>query len=442
MRWLLEGGRVVDPGAGLDLVANILIDGDRIAAVDHDVRPEGVPVVSAGGRVVCPGFIDMHVHLREPGHEHKETVDSGVRAAVRGGFTAVAAMANTNPPIDSADMVAALRHRGRALGLAHVYPIACITRQMKGEALTELATLAAAGAVGFSDDGRCVMNAYVMRRALEYARMLDMPIIAHEEDEHLSAGGAVHEGAHAARLGLAGMPGAAESVIVARDALLAESTGGHVHIAHVSTARSVEIIREAKARGARITAEVTPHHLLLDDSALASYDAAFKMNPPLREARDREALVAALADGTIDCVATDHAPHAAGEKDVELGCAAFGVIGLETAVPLLLDRLVRTGRITLARLVDACSARPAALLKVEGGRIAPGAPASLTVLDLERVETIDGRQFESKARNCPFIGQTVTGLPVMTIIDGRVVMRDRAVVPPANPIVEGVPAPW
>lgn len=442
MRWLLEGGRVVDPSAGLDEVANVLIDGDRIAAVGPDLRPEGIPTVSAAGRVVCPGFIDMHVHLREPGHEHKETVDSGVRAAVRGGFTAVAAMANTNPPIDTADMVAALLRRGRALGLAHVYPIACVTRGLKGEALTECATLAEAGAVGFSDDGRCVMNAYVMRRALEYTRMLDLPVIGHEEDEHLAAGGAVHEGAHAVRLGLAAMPATAESVIVARDALLAESTGGRLHIAHVSTARSVDIIREAKARGVRITAEVTPHHLLLDDSALAAYDAGFKMNPPLRGENDRQALVAALADATIDCIATDHAPHSAGEKEVEMGCAAFGVIGMETAVPVLLDRLVRPGHVRLDRLVDALSARPAAILKLAGGHLRPGGPASLTVLDLERVETIDGHQFESKARNCPFIGWTVTGGPVMTIVDGRVVMRDRAVAPLDTPRAKGVPASW
>lgn len=428
MRWLLEGGRVIDPASGLDAVTNIVVNGDRIEAIDAHAHPDGIPVVSAAGRVVCPGFIDMHVHLREPGRGDKETVDSGVRAAVRGGFTAVAAMPNTQPPMDTPEMVEALCRRGRALGLARVHAIPCITYGMRGETLTEFATLAAAGAVGFSDDGRCVMNAYVMRRALEYARMLDLPIIGHEEDEHLSAGGAVHEGAHAAILGLPAIPATAESVIVARDVLLAEATGGHVHIAHVSTARSVDIIRAARARGVRVTAEVTPHHLVLDDAVLCGYDAVMKMNPPLREAHDREALVAALADGTIDCIATDHAPHTAGEKDVEMGCAAFGVIGMETAVPVLLDRLVATGRISLTRFVDAFSTRPAGILKLEGGRLTPGRFADLTVLDLEREETIDPEAFESRSRNCPFIGWTVRGGPTMTVVGGRIVMRDRTVV--------------
>lgn len=428
MRWLLEGGRVLDPASAIDEVADILIDNGQIAAVRPGLEVSDIPRVDARGRVVCPGFVDMHVHLREPGRSDKETVDTGVRAAVRGGFVAVGAMPNTQPPMDTPEMVESLARRGRSLGLAHVLPIPCITRGMRGERLAELGLLAAAGAVGFSDDGRCVMNAQVMRRALEYARMLDRPVIGHEEDEHLSNGGAVHEGAHSARLGLPAMAAAAEEVIVARDVILAEATGGWLHVAHVSTARSVAIIRDAKARGVRVTAEVTPHHLLLDDGELGAYDASMKMNPPLREARDRAALVEALADGTIDCIATDHAPHTTAEKDVEMGCAAFGVIGLETAVPVLLDRLVRTGHISLTRFVDACSTRPAEILRYEGGRIAPGRPASLTVLDLEKVERIAAEAFESKARNCPFVGWTVQGLPMMTIVDGRIVMRDRTVI--------------
>lgn len=434
MKWLLKGGRVLDPSRNFDEVADVLIENGRIAAVSRNLSvDEQTPVEDVAKKIVCPGFIDMHVHLREPGREDKETIESGVRAAVRGGFVGVAAMPNTQPPMDSVGTVLYVQQRARDLGLAHVYPVACISKGQLGQEITEFATLKEAGAVAFSDDGKCVMNADLMRRALEYAKMLDVPLIGHEEDEHLSHGGAAHEGYHSVILGIPGIPAASEEVIVARDILLAESTGGRVHIAHISSARSVDMVRQAKARGLRVTAEVTPHHLLLTDAALHDYDANYKMNPPLRTEDDREALIEGLRDGTIDCIATDHAPHTREEKEVEFGCASFGVIGMETAVPVLLDRLVATDRISMTRLVGAFSDAPARILGLDVGRIVVGGPASLTIIDATADETLAADRFESKSRNCPFSGWRVLGVPCMTVVDGYVVMRDRAVVSPAVP---------
>ena len=431
MTWLLRGGTLVDPESGWHGPADLLIAGDRIVAVAPHLDPEpDWDVEDVSGLVVAPGFIDMHVHLREPGQVHKEDIASGGRAAVRGGFVAVCAMPNTSPPIDDEAGVRFVLDRGRAGSPARVYPVACITRGLEGVDLVDMAALAAAGAVAFSDDGRCVMNAEVMRRALEQAHALGRPLLLHEEDHPLTAGGSAHEGDASRSLGLRGMPALAEDVMVARDILMAEAVGAHIHIAHISTARSVALVREARARGVRVTAEVTPHHLVLDDEALSDGDTCHKMNPPLRTAADREALIEGLRDGTIDAIATDHAPHSPAEKAVDFARAPFGVIGLETAVPVVFDVLVRTGRIPLDRFVDALSRAPARIVGLDLGRVAVGGPACLTVLDLDATETIDAARFESRSRNCPFVGRTVRGLPVMTVVDGHVVMRARECVFP------------
>jgi dihydroorotase len=422
MSLLIRNGRTLDPGAGLDAVQDLLVEDGRIARVGRGLdAPEGSRVIEASGKVVCPGFIDMHVHLREPGQEFKETVASGTRAAAAGGFTAVCCMANTAPVNDNRAVTDYIRAKARAEGVVRVFPIGAVTRGLGGTELAELAELAEAGCVAFSDDGRCVANAELYRRAMEYALPFGVPVISHAEDAHLAAGGMMHEGLVSTELGLAGLPTAAEDVMVARDVVLAELTSAHVHIAHLSTAGAVRLVREAKARGLRVTAEVTPHHLLLTDEAVRSYDPNTKMAPPLRSKAHVEAVREALADGTIDCIATDHAPHELAEKEVEFAAAASGVVGLETAVPLLLDRLVRARLLDLSTLVARLSTGPARLLNLPGGTLAVGAPADLTVLDLERPWTVEPRQFRSRGRNTPFAGWTGSRAPVMTIVGGRVV---------------------
>jgi dihydroorotase len=378
-------------------------------------------VIDAAGKWVCPGFIDMHVHLREPGHEYKETVATGTRAAAAGGFTAVCCMANTQPVNDTRAVTDYILAKAQSEGVVRVYPIGAVTRGLEGKDLAELAELAEAGCVGFSDDGQCVMNAELYRRAREYTLPFGAPVISHAEDHALSKGGSMNEGVVSTELGLRGIPAAAEDVMVARDLLLAELTGARVHIAHLSTAGAVRLVRDAKARGVRVTAEVTPHHLLLTEEAVRSWDSNTKMAPPLRTRRDTEALVEALADGTIDCVATDHAPHASSEKEGEFDHAANGVVGLETAVALLLDRLVRPGRIEVATLVSRLSRDPARLLHLPGGSLGAGAPADLTLIDPEGAVTIDPARFKSKGRNTPFAGWTATGRPWKTIVGGTVV---------------------
>lgn len=417
---LLRNGRVIDPANKVDAVQDLLVEGGVITQVGSGlVAPEGAAVVDATGKVVCPGFIDIHVHLREPGHEYKETVATGTRAAAAGGFTAVCSMANTEPVNDNGSITEYILDRARAEGRVHVYPIGAVTRGLRGEELSELAELAEAGCVAFSDDGRCVMNAALYRRAMEYTLPFGTPLISHAEDHTLSTGTAMNEGVVSTELGLPGVPAAAEDVMVARDIILAELTGAHVHIAHLSTAGAVRLVREAKSRGIRVSAEVTPHHLVLTDEAVRAFDANTKMNPPLRSKRDVEALVEALADGTIDCIATDHAPHALSEKEGEYDRAASGVVGLETAVAVLLDRLVRPGLLPLGTLIARLSSDPARLLNLPGGSLAPGARADLTILDLERELTVDPRQFQSKSRNTAFAGWRLRGGPWMTIVNGR-----------------------
>jgi len=422
MSLLIRNGRVVDPASSLDAVADVLISGGRIERVGRDLPVAAeTTILDATGKLVCPGFIDIHVHLREPGYEYKETVASGTRAAAAGGFTAVACMANTHPVNDNRSITDYIRAKAAVEGVVRVYPIGAVTRGLGGEELAELAELAEAGCVAFSDDGKCVMNASLYRRAMEYTLPFGAPIISHAEDHHLSRGTSMNEGVVSTELGMPGAPAAAEDIMVARDILLAELTGAHVHIAHLSTAGAVRLVRDAKARGVRVTAEVTPHHLLLTEDAVRTFDANAKMNPPLRSKRDTEVLLEALVDGTIDCIATDHAPHAGSEKEGEFDRAAFGIVGLETAVGLMLDRLVKPGALPLATLISRLSRDPARLLGLPGGSLAPGAAADLTLLDPAAEWTVDPAKFASRSRNTPFGGWTVTGRPWKTIVGGGIV---------------------
>lgn len=428
MNLLIRSGRVIDPANGLDGPADVLILDGLVSRVGPKLTGPGgtppIPVIDAGGRVVAPGFIDIHVHLREPGDEHKETIATGTRAAAAGGFTAVACMANTKPANDTRAVTDYIRAQARAAGVVRVYPIGAVTRGLKGTELAELGELAEAGCVAYSDDGRPVMSAALLRRALEYAQAFGKPVVSHAEDATLAEGGVMHEGFASTDLGLRGIPAAAEEILVARDIALAELTGHRVHIAHVSTAAAVRLLRDAKARGVPVTGEVTPHHLLLTDEALRSYDPNAKMAPPLRGKRDVEACREAIAGGTLDAIATDHAPHALTDKEVELDQAANGVVGLETAVALCLTHLVRERVLDLPTLVARFTVGPARVLDLPGGSLTPGAPGDVTILDLDRAHTIDPRRFESKSRNTPFGGWACVGAPWMTIVGGRIVMAD------------------
>ncbi len=424
---VVKGGRVVDPAQDWDGPAEIRIEDGRVSAFGRRVNAKGASVVDASGRVVCPGFIDLHTHLREPGREDKETIASGTRAAAAGGFTAVCAMPNTEPVNDTAGITRAILERARTDGAVRVYPIGAITRGQMGEELAELGDLREAGCVAVSDDGKPVASARMMRRALEYAKGFGLVVIDHCEDPTLHEGACMNEGPVATLLGLRGAPAVGEAIMVERDVLLAELTGGRVHIAHLSAAASLDAVRRGKARGVKVTAEVTPHHLLLTDAAVREreYDTSTKMNPPLRSESDRAAMLEGLKDGTIDCIATDHAPHTADDKNVEYDQAAFGIVGLETAVALCLDRLVAAGVIALPRLVELLSTNPARVLGLAGGTLAPGAPADVTLLDLKAKRTVDPGRFESKSRNTPFGGLTLRGWPAMTIVGGRVVWKAR-----------------
>ena len=422
MSLVIRGGHVLDPANSVDAIQDLLIQNGKIAGLGPKLAvPHGTTVLDAAGQIVCPGFIDMHVHLREPGYEYKETVASGTRAAAAGGFTAVCCMANTSPVNDNRSITDYILAKARTDGVVRVYPIGAVTRGLEGKELAELAELAEAGCVGFSDDGECVMNAELYRRAMEYTLPFAAPVISHAEDHTLSRDGTMNEGVVSTELGLRGIPAAAEDVMVARDILLAELTGAHVPIAHLSTAGAVRLVRDAKARGVRVTAEVTPHHLVLTDEAVRSWDGNTKMAPPLRTKRDTEALVEGLVDGTIDCVATDHAPHAVADKEGEFDRAANGIVGLETAFTLLHDRLVGPGVLSLATLVARLSRDPARLLNLPGGSLTVGAAADVTIVDPEAPVTIDPTRFASKSRNTPFGGWTATGAPWKTIVAGKVV---------------------
>jgi dihydroorotase len=425
-RLLLKGGRVVDPARKVDAVLDVLLAEGVVEAVGKKVNARGAQVLDVKGLVVCPGFIDLHTHLREPGREDKETIASGTRAAAAGGFTAVCAMPNTEPVNDHAGVTRLIVGKAKAEGAVRVYPIGAITRGSRGEELAEYGDLREAGCVAVSDDGRPVASARVMRRALEYAKAFGLTVIDHCEEPSLADQAAMNEGPVSTLLGLRGAPAAGEAIMVERDVLLAELTGGKVHIAHASTAASVDAVRRGKARGVRVTAEATPHHLLLTDQLVkdSEYDTATKMNPPLRSEADRQGLLQGLRDGTIDCIATDHAPHTVDDKTVEYDHAAFGIVGLETAVALCLDRLVGEGLLDLPRLVALLSTNPAQVLALPGGTLAPGSPADVTVLDLARKRPVEPARFESKGRNTPFGGFSLEGWPVMTIVEGRVVWKD------------------
>jgi dihydroorotase len=426
----LRGGRLIDPARNVDERADLLLREGRIDRVGPGLEPgpgSDTRVLDVRDLWVVPGLIDLHTHLREPGQEYKEDIASGTAAAAAGGFTAVCAMPNTVPPNDSRAITELMVQRARELGSVRVYPIGAITRGLAGETLAEMGELKEAGCVAVSDDGRPVSNGELMRRALEYARGLGLTVIQHCEDLLLSEGGSMNEGKVSARIGIKAQPAAAESSMVARDLELVQLTGARYHVAHMSAAESVRLVREAKRRGLPVSCEVTPHHLTLTDEACADYDTFTKCNPPLRTAADIEALCEALADGTVDAIATDHAPHSPVEKELEFENAAFGMLGLETALPLCLD-LVRRQLLSPAALVALLTSRPARVLGLPGGQLTPGAPADVTVIHPDLAWSCDPARFRSKSRNSPFAGRAFRGRAVLTLVGGKIAYQEESIV--------------
>ncbi len=420
----IRGGRVIDPRQGVDDELDVIVQDGRIARIGKGLAtPTGALVCDARGKIVSPGFVDLHAHLREPGEEGKETIETGSASAASGGFTTVCAMPNTQPPNDCRAITMLIKTRAREVGGVHVFPIGAITRGLAGEQLADFGELKEAGVVALSDDGKCVMNARLMRRALEYGRTFDLPIVQHAEDHELSRGGAMNEGAASTRAGIPGQPAEAEEIIVARDLILVEMTGARYHVAHASTARTVAMVRDAKARGLPVTCEVTPHHLALTDEACAGYDTSTKMYPPLRTQADVDALVAGLADGTIDAIATDHAPHSANSKQLEFDCAAFGIIGLETALPIALG-LVSRGVLPLGEVIERLTWGPARTFKLNAGTMPEGAVADLVVIDPALEWVVTAEDTSSKSKNSPFLGKTMRGRAVFTLAAG-VALCDR-----------------
>ncbi|MSR23103.1 MAG: dihydroorotase [Gemmatimonadetes bacterium] len=421
-RILFRGGRVVDPSQGLDRVLDLLVDDGKVARLGEGLDyPDDARVEECGGRIVIPGLVDVHVHLREPGGEHKETIATGARAAVAGGFTSICAMPNTDPPIDSPATVAFVASAGRQAGFSRVYPVGAISLGRRGEQLTEIGELVEAGAVAITDDGSPVMDSGLMRMALAYSRAFDIPVADHPEDMGLSRGGVMNEGLVSARLGLQGKPNSAEDVHIARDLLVAELTGGHIHLQHVSTRLGVDLIRRAKARGVRVTAEATPHHLLLTDAAVDGYRTDAKVNPPLRAEEDRAAVEQGFLDGTLDTLATDHAPHHYDEKEQAFDDAPFGIVGLETALGLMLTHFLETKKLDLRTLVERMSGQPARAFGLPGGTLKPGVPADVTVVDPRIEWVVDPDTFYSRGRNTPFAGAKLRGRAVLTVVGGRIV---------------------
>jgi len=424
---LIQGGRVVDPSQGIDEKLDVLIADGKVVRLDERIIPSrGAEVVDADGLVVAPGFVDLHVHLREPGFEHKETIATGTAAAAAGGYTSVCAMANTKPVIDDAPTVSFLVRRIRETAKVRVFPIGAVSKGLKGEELAEIGSMKAEGIIAVSDDGRPIVNGNLMRRALEYASMFGLPVVVHEEDPSLAPGGVMNEGWTATRLGLAGWPNVAESSMVARDVELAALVReARLHVAHVSTRGSLDALRRARAENLPVSCEVTPHHLTLtdEDVATSGYDTRFKMNPPLRADADRRALVDALADGTIDCIATDHAPHHSDEKALEFADAPFGVIGLETAFAVLHDALVVPRLVSLSRLVEAMSVAPARLFGLPHGTLRAGTAADLVLLSTSRQTAVTLETIRSRSKNSPYLGRTFRGRVERTFVDGREVFR-------------------
>lgn len=428
--YLMTGGRLIDPGQGIDAPTDLLIIDGRVAKVGQSkawdkAQIAGAQKIDAAGLVIAPGFIDLHTHLREPGFEYKETIETGTKAAAAGGFTTICCMPNTNPINDTRSVTELIVKEAQRLASVHVLPVGAITKGSKGEELAEMGELQEAGCVAFSDDGRPVMNGQTMRRAMDYARGLGGLIIDHCEDLHLSAGGAMREGVVSLQLGLHGIPAAAEEAMVARDLALVELTGCRFHAAHMSSAGSVRMIRDAKRRGLPVTAETCPHYLALTDEAVIGYRTEAKMNPPLGSRKDQDALIEGLADGTIDAIATDHAPHTSDEKEQEFACSPFGIIGLETAFGICYE-LVRQSRLPLTRLIELLTVNPAGIIRSHNGRsergtLAAGSPADLVLLSLDQPWTVEPRSFQSKSRNTPFAGWTLHGQVRTTMVDGRVV---------------------
>lgn len=418
-RLLLKGGRVVDPKNRRDEIADVLIEKDHIAEVKPGTKAGEAQVVDCSGMIVCPGFIDMHVHLREPGFEESETIATGTAAAAAGGFTAVCCMPNTSPVIDDASVVEFVLETAERDASVRVYPVGAVSKGLEGKELAEVGEMVGAGAVAVSDDGRCVLDSKLMRRAMEYASVFGIQVIQHAEDHGLTDKGVANEGTMCTMLGLRPMPAVAEEIIVRRDIALAEYLKLPVHIAHISTAGAVRAVREAKHRGVPVTCEVTPHHFSLTDAAIEEFDTNTKMNPPLRSAADVEECVLAVKDGTIDCIATDHAPHHIDRKNCEFDIAAFGVIGLETCVGLALDRLVHRGFIDIVRLVELLSLNPARILNLKGGHLSTGAPADVTIFDPDKTWTVHPERFKSRSKNTPFNGWELKGAPVGVVAAGR-----------------------
>src|SRR5712691_3255033 len=420
---LIKNGRIIDPASGFDAVADLAIVEGRIAARGAGLDAAGAEVFDATGLVVAPGFIDMHVHLREPGIEHAETIETGSRAAAAGGFTSICCMPNTIPVNDSATVTSYIVDRARKLAITNVFPIGAITKGSAGEELAALASMKNAGIVAISDDGRPVMNARVMRRAMEFARSLDLPVIDHCEDLNLSSGGDMHEGLMSTRLGLRGIPSSSEDVMVARDILLAQTTGARFHVAHISSRNSVAMVEHAKKLGMAVTSEATPHHFAITDEDVRDYDSNYKMKPPLRSGCDIEAVVAGIVSGAVDVIATDHAPHPGSEKMQEFERCPFGILGLETAIGLSLEKLVHTGRISLPALIALFTTGPARVLRLDRGTLAAGSPADVTIFSTDVEWTYDVNQSFSKSRNSPFDGRSFRGGPMATIVAGNIVWR-------------------
>jgi dihydroorotase len=424
MKLLIKGGRIIDPLNKINAIMDLLVDDGRIVAIQKEIVDDEVEVINAKDKLVCPGFIDMHVHLREPGQEYKEDITTGSQAAAAGGFTTICCMPNTQPAIDNAAITNFVRERARKTGLVNILPVGTITRGRAGNELSEMAELVAAGCVAVSDDGSPVMRSDVMRNALNYAKMFGLPVLAHCEDLYLSGEGQMHEGYNSIIYGLKGIPAEAEEVMIARDILLSGLTGGHLHVCHISTRGGVELIRAAKEKGIKVTCEVTPHHLILTDDVVGSYDADTKVNPPLRSEEHVLALRQALQEGIIDCIATDHAPHHRESKDCEYALAAPGISGLETAVALVMDKIVNPGILTIEQMVHLFTTGPAGILGLERGSLSPGQVADISILNPKVIKTVDPEKFYSKGKNTPFKGMKLMGWPYMTILAGRIVARD------------------